>query len=98
MLMDNVQLSKIIREKKKKMMNAEPELVDSGLQPDLNPIDVFHKEQMARVEETLMSPPKINADDTMMNESYDGVGLSPEEKTRMGRLRSYLDSMDLSGT
>ena len=31
----------------------------------------------------------------MMDMKYDGVGLSPEEKMRMGRLRSYLDGLDM---
>jgi hypothetical protein len=45
-----------------------------------------------------MSPEKINADLTNIDEmeKYDGVGVSPEQKMRMGRLRKYLDSMDLS--
>ena len=86
-----MEISKAIREKKKKMAEKEPEMIDTSPTPDLNAQDVHDLEQHARVESTLMSPEKINADKTMMDESYDGVGLSPEEKSRMGRLRSYFD-------
>lgn len=95
MLMDNAKLSEIIRMKKKKMLEAEPELIGTSPTPDMNAQDVHDIEQKGRIESTLMSPHKINADDTMMNESYDGVGVSPDEKKRMGRLRSYLDSLDM---
>ena len=95
--LSNSAISKSIREKKKKMMTSTPDLIDTSPTPDLNAQDIYDIEQHARVEETLMSPKKINADETMMNESYDGVGLSPEEKKRMGRLRAFMDTMDLSG-
>jgi hypothetical protein len=95
MLMDAAKISEIIRMKKKKMLEADPELIDTSPTPDMNAQDVYDLEQRGRIESTLMSPPRINADDTMMNETYDGVGLSPEEKKRMGRLRSYMDTMDI---
>lgn len=96
--MDNKKLSEIIRMKKKKMMMAEPELVDTDSRPDMNPIDAMQVEQDGAIERTLDTPERINADETAMNQEYDGVGLSPEEKTRMGRLRKYMDSMELSAT
>ncbi len=95
MLMDAAKISEMIRAKKKKMLEADPELIGTSPVPDMNAQDVYDTEQKGRIEETLMTPKKINADDTMMDESYNGIGLSPEEKSRMGRLRSYIDSMDL---
>ncbi len=93
----NVSLSKSIREQKKKRANKEPELVDTSPGPDLNAQDIYDIDQDARIESTLNSPEKSNADETMMNETYHGVGLSPAEKKRMGRLRSYMETMELSG-
>lgn len=95
MIMDAAKISEIIRMKKKKMMSAEPALVDTDSELDMNPLDHYDMEQKGRVEETLDSPHKINADDTMMDESYSGVGISPDEKKRMARLRTYMDSVDL---
>lgn len=95
MLMNAAKLSEIIRMKKKKMLEADPELMDTSPTPDLNAQDVYDLEQKGRIESTLMSPKKINADETMMDESYDGVGISPEQKMRMPRLRAYLDTLDL---
>jgi hypothetical protein len=94
-MFDAIEMSKMIRSKKKKMMNAEPEMIDTSPTPDMNAQDVYDTEQQARIESTLMTPHKINADETMMNETYNGVGLSPEEKTRMGRLRKYFDTMHI---
>lgn len=93
--MDAAQLSAAIRMKKKKMLEADPELIGTSPVPDMNAQDVYDMEQKGRMESTLMTPPKINADDTMMNESYDGIGVSPQEKARMPRLRAYLDSLDM---
>lgn len=94
-MFDAKKLSEIIRMKKKEMKNAEPELIDTSPTPDMNAQDVYDTEIKGRIEGTLMSPKKIDADETMMNNDYDGVGLSPDEKKRMGRLRSYLDSMNM---
>ncbi len=94
--LSNEAISKAIREKKKKLSEAPPELVDTDAMPDLNPMDMYNVEQHARVESTLGSPPKINADKTMMDETYHGVGVSPVEKGRMDRLRKYIGSMELS--
>ncbi len=88
-------LSKAIREKKKQLAESKPEMIGTSPTPDMNAQDIYDTEQHARVEDTLESPEKINADKTMLDETYDGVGLSPEEKTRMGRLRTYFDKMDM---
>lgn len=93
--LSNEAISKAIRAKKKKMATSEPEMVGTSPGPDMNAQDVYDIEQDARVESTLMSPKKINADETMMNDTHDGVGLTPEEKTRMARLRAYLDGLEL---
>lgn len=95
--LSNSQISKHIREKKKKLMTSEPDLIDTSPTPDLNAQDVYDEEQHGRIEGTLMSPKKINADLTNIDaqETYDGVGLSPEEKTRMERLRKYMDGLEL---
>lgn len=93
--LSNEAISKAIREKKKKMAMSEPELVGTSPVPDMNAQGIYDTEQKARVESTLMSPKKINADETMMDEKYDGVGLSPEDKMRMGRLRKYMDTLEL---
>lgn len=96
--LSNSMISKSIREKKKKMMTSAPDLIDTSPTPDLNAQDVYDMEQKGRIEGTLMSPEKINADLTNIDEEmkYDGVGLSPEDKMRMGRLRKFMDTMDLS--
>ncbi len=90
MLMDAAKISEIIRMKKKKMMSEAPEVV-SNHAPQ-NPNDIYDMEMQGRIESTLNTPEKINADDKY-GMGYDGVGLSPEEKARMPRLRKYLDMM-----
>lgn len=90
-------ISEHIRNKKKKMMTSEPDFIDTSPTPDLNAQDVYDLEQQGRVEGTLMSPKKINADLTNLDEPYDGVGLSPVEMSRMERLRKYIGGMRLSG-
>lgn len=88
-------ISKSIREKKKKMITSEPEMVGTSPTPDLNAQDVYDLEQHGRVEGTLMSPEKINADITNIDsqQTYAGVGVSPMDMKRMDRLRKYLDGM-----
>lgn len=88
-------ISEAIRKKKKKMITSEPDMIDTSPTPDLNAQDVYDLEQHGRVEGTLMSEDKINADisDIDANEEYAGVGISPKEKMRMERLRKYLDAM-----
>lgn len=91
--MDAVKLSASIRAKKKKLIDSDPEMVGTMPGPDINPNKIYDMEQQARIESTLMTPAKINADDKY-NDGYDGVGLSPEQKARMPRLRAYLDKLD----
>jgi hypothetical protein len=93
----NSMLSKSIREKKKKMMESPPEMIGTSPTPDMNAQDIYDVEQHGRVEGTLMSEDKINADLTNIDEmqTYDGVGVSPEQKKRLGRLRLYLDSLPM---
>lgn len=91
------EISKHIREMKKKMLTQEPEMVGTSPTPDLDAQEIYDLEQKGRIEGTLMSEPKINADltDIDEDEKYSGVGISPEQKMRMGRLRKYLDGMDM---
>ena len=91
-------LSKAIRDKKKKIMTASPDFIETSPTPDLNAQDIYDLEQKGRIEGTLMSDEKINADLTNIDEQmkYDGVGISPEQKMRMGRLRKYMDGLDLN--
>lgn len=88
-------ISKSIREKKKKMLTSAPEMVGTAPQPDLNAQDVYDLEQQGRIESTLNSPKK--SDSRLDQGGYDGVGESPAQKKRMGRLRSYMTSFALSG-
>ena len=94
--MDFKKLSDVIRAKKKKLLESEPEMIGTSPTPDLNAQDVMEIEEKGRIESTLNSPHKIDARDTVMGETYDGVGLSPEEKSRMGRLRKYMDSLSIA--
>lgn len=98
LVMSHKAISESIRKKKKKLMTSEPDIIDTSPTPDLNAQDVMELEQAGRIEGTLMSEDKINADLTNIDEEeqYDGVGVSPKQKMRMGRLRKYLDGMDLS--
>ena len=90
-------ISKHIRDKKKKMITSEPDLIDTSPTPDMNAQDVYDLEQKGRIEGTLMSPEKVNADLTNIDEEekYSGVGVSPDEMKRLDRLRKYLDGMDM---
>lgn len=76
-------------------MESDPELVGTSPVPDMNAQDIYDVTQKGRIEETLDSPHKINAKDTNMDMTYQGVGESPEEKGRMARLRMYLNSMGM---
>src|ERR1700679_1994649 len=97
LIMSHSAISKAIREKKKKMVTSPPDFIGTSPTPDLNAQDIYDIEQHGRVEGTLESPEKINADLTNIdaNETYSGVGVSPEDKKRLGRLRMYLDSLSL---
>lgn len=97
MLMDPKKLSSLIREKKKKLLSGEPDVVDS--EPHMmNAQDVEDNKQLGRIESTLEVPEKSNADDAMMAMSEsdaETVGLNSDEKKRMGRLRKMMDLLDL---
>lgn len=98
MVLDAKKLSAAIREKKKKMMAADPELVDTDAVLDVNPNDHMFMEMDARAENALGSPHKINAEDTAAAESeHDAMtmGETSDEMKRMGRLKRLLDAMDL---
>lgn len=98
MFMNASKMSEMIRMKKKKLLE-NPEVVTNEPNPSMNAQDVEDMKQKGRIEETVMADPKINADDTMMamSEADAGTaGLTAEEKTRMGRLRMYMDSMDIA--
>jgi len=92
---NNKKLSEHIRGLKKKVMTSEPDLIDTSPTPDIDAQAVYDLEQHGRIEGTLMSEDKINADLTNIDEDekYSGVGVSPAQKKRMGRLGSYLDNM-----
>ena len=94
MLMDAKKISEIIRAKKKKMMSAEPELVSTDIQPDLNPNDLADIKMDAEIEHSLDTPEKINGNVKAL-EVDDEMGLSEDEKKRMGRLRKYIDTLDV---
>lgn len=97
MLMDPKKMSEMIRMKKKKLLTSEPDVVDSSPHM-MNAQDVEDNKQLGRIEATLDVPPKINSDDTVMDMSEgdaETIGLTADEKKRMGRLRSYFDKMDL---
>lgn len=78
------------------MANSEPDFIDTSPTPDIDAQEAYDIEQAGRVEETLHSPKKISADETMEDETYAGVGVPPMEMKRMERLRKYIDSMHLS--
>lgn len=86
-------ISKMIRAKKKKLAEADPELVDTDSRPNMSPMDMYDLEQKARIEATLDTPPKINADKANLETDVNNVGITPEEMKRMARLRKYLDSL-----
>jgi hypothetical protein len=93
MLMEPKAISRAIRAKKKKVAKAEPELVDTDSRPDMSPMDFYDMEQKARIQDTLQTPPKINADEANLNTDPNNVGLTPEEMKRMARLRKYLGGL-----
>lgn len=97
MLMDPKKLSALIRQKKNKLLSSEPDLASSE-PATMNAQDVEDTKQLGRIESTLDVPEKSNSDDTdmaMSQSDAETVGLTDEEKKRMGRLRAYMDSMDL---
>jgi hypothetical protein len=61
-------ISEAIRKKKKAMMESAPDMIDTSPTPDMNAQDVYDTSQRARIEETLKTPKKVNADETMADE------------------------------
>jgi hypothetical protein len=90
-------LSKAIREKKRKLLTEPPEMVGTSPVSDMNAQDIYDVEQAGRIEGTLESPEKINADLTNIDQMqvYHGVGVPPMDMERMDRLRKYLDGMEM---
>jgi hypothetical protein len=93
-MMDAKKISEIIRAKKKKMLNAEPDLVDTDAHPDMNPNDMADVKMDAQIQSTLDSPEKIDARDKSLDVD-DNMGPTDEEKARMERLRKFIDTMDM---
>lgn len=94
-MMDPKKLSKLIREKKRKMMEAEPELSDTDSRPDMNPNDLQMLDRTAQIEHSVDAPEKHSSEmDQPEGDEMLEMGLSSEEKGRMGRLRKYFDSLD----
>ena len=98
MVLDAKKLSEAIRMKKKKMLSAEPELVDTDAIPDVNPQELMDMQMESRMENTLKSPERMDARNTEMDQSEhdaDGMGETTDEEKRMGRLKRMLEAMDL---
>lgn len=98
MVLDAKKLSAAIRAKKKSMMEADPDLVDTDALVDVNPNDHMFMEMDARMENALDSPHRINAEDTANSESeHDAMtmGETSDEMKRMARMKKMLDEMDL---
>lgn len=93
-MMDAEMLSKFIRAKKKKVFDADPELVNTDSRPDMTPQDTWDTEKHGYVEEMTDSPHRINSDETSLNEP-DDTTLRSMDMARMGRLRTYLNSLEM---
>lgn len=97
-MIDAKKISESIRAKKKKMMEADPELVDTDSIIDLDPGQAMDKTMQARMENALESPDPIDADETAAMESAhdaETIGQTTDEDKRMERLKRMLDAMDL---
>jgi len=70
--LDAMKISKSIRDKKKKMMTSEPEMVGTSPVPDMNAQDIWDTEKKAYIEDKVKAPEKINADETNMDEPMMG--------------------------
>jgi hypothetical protein len=77
-LMSNSELSRSIREKKKKMKEASPDFIDTSPTPDMNAQDIYEIDKDAQVEDDLDSPERINADETALNEPAPAQTMSKE--------------------
>lgn len=97
MLMEPKKISEMIRAKKKKMMEASPEVVDTDSKPDMNPQGIMDLKDQSRIEATLDSPHKIDARDAGMMDDDLNVGLHPDDKMRLERLRKYIGTLHISG-
>ncbi len=96
MLMDPIEISNIIRRKKKKVLEAEPELVNTDSKLDMNPLDMVDINRDADMDHSLDVPEKIDARENQP-EGADALemGITSEEAPRMARLRSMLMSMSM---
>lgn len=77
-IMSASEISKAIREKKKKMLMSAPDLAGTSPTPDFNAQDVMDLEQDSRVEDAVGSEKKINADETMLNDNSRPEAMSKE--------------------
>lgn len=93
MLPDAKKISELIRAKKKKMLNADPELVDTDAHPDVNPNEMADIKMDAEIQGSLDSPDKIDAREKSLDVD-DEMGPSAEELARMERLRKYIDTLE----
>ena len=84
--------------KKKKMMSAEPELVHTDASPDMNPNDIMNNETNARIQATLESPEREDGSMEALETDPNNMGMTPDEKKRMARLRSYIDTLDFTSS
>ena len=98
MIIDAKKISAAIREKKKKMLSAEPELVDTDANVDLDPVEHMDLDRDAMISETLGTKDPIDARNTMLDQSEhdaETMGQTSDEKKRQERLKKMLDVMDL---
>lgn len=96
MLLDPIEISKRIREKKRKMLGEPVELVDTDSKVDFNPMDKMNVDMDADIRESLDSPEKRDAREHQPEgEDALEMGITKEEAPRMGRLRSMLASMSM---
>lgn len=93
--MNAMKLSEAIRKKKKQLVESEPELIGTSPVPDMNAQDIYDLDKKAYVQDMVKADPKIDANETSMNEPSDDE-IMKMDKARMGRLSSYFDDLDLS--
>jgi hypothetical protein len=93
-MMSASEISKAIREKKKKLLEGEPEMIGTSPVPDMNAQDIWDDEKRGYIEDMTDSPHKIDARETMANAPSDHE-IKMENHARMGRLRKYFDSLGI---
>jgi hypothetical protein len=95
MHIDPKKLSAMIRRRKKELCYEEPEVVTTDEPENAN--DVRQLETTARIEHTLDTPHKSSSEETYgeSEDEAENMGPSAEEKARMGRLRRYLDGLEM---